>query len=176
MDLATPQRSRRNADDIPCSAGTLSRKSLCAWRRILLRVRTTRLPIRLAYRPMGERPQQARHLALRMRHRMAVLERAKRTGAAATTASSAPLFPNRRSAWEGRGGGPPRAAPWRLERVSGYAMAGLAELLGHAEPAGHQSGRSHAEICRRGARSKRQALADGEGFRARRIAAQADLR
>src|SRR5262249_719561 len=130
------QGSRRNADDIPRPAGTLSRKGLCAWRRILLRVRTTCLPIRLAYRPMGSRPQQARHLALRMCHRVAVLERAKRTGAAVATASGTPLLPNRRSPLEGRGGRPPRAALSRLERVSGYAMAGLAELLGPTEPAG----------------------------------------
>src|SRR5262249_52089145 len=92
--------------------------------------------------------------------------------AAVATASGTPLLPNRRSPLEGRGGRPPRAALSRLERVSGYAMAGLAELLGPTEPAGHQSGRSHAEICRRGARPKHQALADGEGFRSQRITSQ----
>jgi hypothetical protein len=137
-------------------------------RVILLRVRTTRLSIRLAYRSMGQRPQQARHLALRMRHRMAVLERAKRTGAAATTASGTPLLPNGRSPVEERGGRPSRAALSRLERASGCALRGLAELLGPTEPADHQSGRSHAEIRRRGARSKHQAFADGWGFRNQR--------
>src|SRR6516225_5287350 len=104
-----------------------------------------------------------------MRHRLAVLERTKRSGTAVTTASGTPLYPDGRSPLEGRGGGPPRAALSRLERVSGYAVAGLAELLGPAEPAGHESGRSHAEIRRRGARSKHQALGDGWGFRSQRI-------
>ena len=45
--------------------------------RLLLRVRTARLSLRMACRPVGQRPEQARHLAWCMRHRLAVLECAK---------------------------------------------------------------------------------------------------
>jgi hypothetical protein len=71
-----------------------------------------------------------RHLALRLRHRMAILERAKRTSAAAAAASGASLRTNGRSTLEGRGGGSSRAALSRPAQVSTSAMASLAELLG----------------------------------------------
>ena len=104
----------------------LSRKGLCARPRFLLRVRAARLSIRVASRPVEQRPEQAGHLAWRVRHCLAIPERAKRTSRFVTTASGTSLRPNGRPPLEERGSRSSHAALSCLERASQHALAGPA--------------------------------------------------
>src|SRR5580698_1148200 len=79
LDLASRRQAQeRPAGDVPDAAGPVSRNQIWARSRILLRLRSAGVPFRLARRSVGRRPEQERHLALRLRDRLAVLERAER--------------------------------------------------------------------------------------------------
>src|SRR5580700_7161149 len=90
------QAKDRLAGDVPDTAGALSRNQICARSRLLLRLRSTGFPFRLACRSVGRRPEQKCHLALRLRDRLAVLERAEWRGAVAAPPAGAAL---RRRRW-----------------------------------------------------------------------------
>jgi len=126
LDVAAWPGSERKAGNIACPARALSRKGLCARPGFLLRVRAARLSIRVASRPVEQRPEQAGHLAWRVRHCLAILERAKRTSCFVTTASGTSLRPNGRPPLEERGGRSSHAALSCLERASQHALAGPA--------------------------------------------------
>src|SRR4029077_3439090 len=79
LDLAPRRQAQaRLGGDVPDTAGALSRSRICARPRFWLRLRPAGFPLRLACRSVGQRPEQKCHLALRLRNRLAVLERAER--------------------------------------------------------------------------------------------------
>src|SRR5262249_51235042 len=106
------------AGDLPVSPCAVSRKALCPWPRLLLRVRAERLSIRLARGSVGQRPQQACAVAWRLRHCLAILECAQRAGAFAATIAGPPRRADGRAAVEERRGRSSRAALPRVGRVS----------------------------------------------------------
>jgi hypothetical protein len=75
LELAPRRQSQgRTAGHVQNTTRTLSGTGICAWSRLLLRVRPTRLSLRLARRSVGGRDKQERSLALRLRGRMAIVE------------------------------------------------------------------------------------------------------
>ncbi len=158
LDLAAYRQSqKRIADDIPYAARALSRTRLFARRRFLLRVRAAGLPLRLACRSVAWRTKQECQLALRLRGRLAILERAERGGAAASPPAGAALRGERRAAVENRRNRPPRAAVPGVGRAARDAVAQAPRLLGPAQPAGDQSRRPRRQMRCRGARPSRGA-------------------
>ena len=78
MDVAARQEPQERASgDVPHAARALSRAGLCTRSGLLLRLRAAGLPLRLALRSLGRGAQQKRGVAFGLRHRLAVLERAK---------------------------------------------------------------------------------------------------
>src|SRR6202051_3766120 len=153
LDLAPRREAQeRFAGYVPDPAGALSRNPIFPRARFLLRLRSTGFPFRLACRSVGQRPEQERHLALRLRDRLAVLERSERRSAAAAPPAGAALRRRWRALMEIRRDRPPRAAVPGVERASRHAVAGAARFLGLAEPAGDQSRRSRGQMRQRGAR------------------------
>ena len=76
-----------------CASASEARS--CLGSGVLLCVRATSLPLRLACRPVGQGRQQECAVALRVRERVAVLECAARRNQAPATPAGAALWPNR---------------------------------------------------------------------------------
>src|SRR5580704_7479420 len=154
------QAQERLAGDVPDTTGALSRSQICARSRLLLRLWSAGFPFRLACRSVGRRTEQERHLALRLRDRLAILERTERRSAAAAPPAGAALRRRRRALMEIRRDRPQDAVIPGVERASRYAVAGVARFLGLAEPAGDQPRRSRGQMRQRGARPQRRAAHD----------------
>src|ERR1700734_800565 len=153
------QAQERFAGDVPDTTGALSRSQICAGAGFLLRLRSAGFPFRLACRSVGERPEQKCHLALRLRDRLAILERTERRSAAFAPPAGAALCAKRRALMEIRRDRPQNAVVPGMERASRNAVAGAARFLGLAEPASDQSRCSRGEVRKRGARPQRGAQA-----------------
>src|SRR5580704_8472786 len=118
------QAQERLAGDVPDTTGALSRSQICARSWLLLRLWSAGFPFRLACRSVGERPEQKCHLALRLRDRLAILERTERRSAAAAPPAGAALRRRRWAPMEDRRDRPQGAIVPGMERASRNAVAG----------------------------------------------------
>jgi hypothetical protein len=105
LDLADqPKPQNRATSDIPNAARSVSRASLQLGAGVLLRVRAAGLSTRLAQGSVGHRTKQECGMALRLRHRLAILECTEQRGGTPASPARAALRPNRWTALEGRRG------------------------------------------------------------------------
>jgi Protein of unknown function (DUF4239) len=104
----------KQALDAVYAALVVPRASIWVRSGFLLRLRTTRLQVRLAQGPLECRAKQECGMALCLRHCLAVLERAEQRGSTPASAARAALRPNRWTALEGRRGRSPDSAISRV--------------------------------------------------------------
>src|SRR5947208_1510875 len=99
MDLAR-RLGRGPARQLTPAAGALSRAAFRQGPRLLLRVRTAGVPLRLASRPLGRRTEPKGGVAHRLRGGVAALECAERPRRSAAASASATLRADRRAPLE----------------------------------------------------------------------------
>ena len=94
----SPITAKTVGNDIPNTAGAISRTRIRPWPRILLHMRTTGLSLRVACGSLGLRRQQECELAQRLRGRVGILECAERPSQAPAASAGAPLWADRSAA------------------------------------------------------------------------------
>src|SRR5258708_39174259 len=131
MDMEPSKRPRRRlAGDVSGAAGALPGARLRAWSRTLLRLRTAGLPLRLARRPVGCRPQQEGRLARRLRDRLGFVERTERLRASPEATAGTALRRKRKTPAQDRRGRPSGAPLPGVARASRHGLVATACVLG----------------------------------------------
>src|SRR6266540_11684 len=113
---AQKRQAERPAADVQSATGALSGSAVLAWAGPLLRVRATRVPLRMACRSVARGRERECRMAQRLRDRLATLDRAERLHSTPQTPTRQVLRRHRRAALEDGRSRPPHTAVPRLAR------------------------------------------------------------